>query len=154
AVDGALVVDVMPLEDFHVQVGGDFSFELQNVPYYSEVLLAPQGSLGPTTVIDHIDPSDPLSHNLVNKGFFLQASGNPFNKLKGLRLSANARVDVPNQFGPQYSWRGAVAYQFESGLVTKLIAGRAFQAPSSFLLFAHEGFGTSQNVIGSDTVDA
>jgi iron complex outermembrane receptor protein len=66
-----------------------------------------------------------------------------------LHLTANGRVDLPNQFALQYSWRFAAAYDWSSTFSTKLVAGRAFQVPSAVLLYGQPNFGTTGNVSGS-----
>jgi outer membrane receptor protein involved in Fe transport len=53
----------------------------------------------------------------------------------------------------QTSYRGAIVNRFSPELTVKLIGGRAFQAPSGTLLFAHAGFGNNKNLVGSERLD-
>jgi TonB-dependent receptor-like protein len=74
-----------------------------------------------------------------------------------LQVSLNGRVDRVDYgaFNPglQPSWRVAVVDRWKPSIVTKLIYGRAFQAPSGVLMFAQPAFPTN-NVIGSITSGA
>jgi iron complex outermembrane receptor protein len=63
-------------------------------------------------------------------------------------------VSYGGDFEPplQLSARGGVVYKWAPWLVTKVIAGRAFQAPSAVLMYAQPGFGVANNLIGNLTL--
>ncbi len=71
-----------------------------------------------------------------------------FDPASSVRLSADGRLDFLNQFDNQYSWRGSAGWRILPKLVAKVIGGRAFQTPSTVLLYAHGGFG-SADISGS-----
>jgi outer membrane receptor protein involved in Fe transport len=88
---------------------------------------------------------------------YAQAHSTPFEALPDFRLTAAARSDWIKlgsvSYGAQASYRGAVAYRVSPLLTAKLIGGRAFQTPSATLLYAHGGFGNSENVLGTERLD-
>ncbi len=153
AVDGALELTVSPTDRVSVKGGVDLSWEPQEALHYTEVFFAPQGTSKSGDRVELISPSDTQHLTTVNTGLFLQLTANPFRDgaLKGLYVTGNARLDLPNLFLPQYSWRAAIAYQWSEAVTTKLIGGRAFQTPSATLLYGLPGFGSANNVIGNRT---
>ena len=87
-------------------------------------------------------------------GSYLQLRSAPVPSLPNFRLTGAARADWIS-FGPitypaQSSFRGAIVHRFGPLLTAKLIGGHAFQTPSGTLLFAHGGFGNSENVVGAE----
>ncbi|HVE81511.1 MAG TPA: TonB-dependent receptor, partial [Myxococcales bacterium] len=153
AYDGAAEVTLTFGSAFGLKAGGDFSYERQRVLAYAQQLLdVPTGSLSPAgTVVEPAFPCagtacDPDQVIISDAAAYAQLSAVP---LEHLRLTANGRVDFPNQFPLQYSWRFAAAYDWSSTLATKLVAGRAFQVPSAVLLYGQPNFGTTGNVSGS-----
>jgi len=153
AYDGALDLTVTFAPGFGMKLGGDFSYERQRVLAFAQRLLdVSTGSVGPTGSV--VEPSFPCSAGVCDPdrvdvsdlAAYAQVSAVP---LEHLRLTANGRVDLPNQFAPQYSWRFGAAYDWSSTFATKLVAGRAFQIPSAVLLYAQPNFGTSGNVSGA-----
>jgi outer membrane receptor protein involved in Fe transport len=148
AIDGAAEIIGLPLDRLSVKSGVDFSYEPQQVLYYTETFYAPTGTAksGDSTAL--IGATDTRNITLSNVGTYLQVSDNP---IGGLFLTGNFRLDLPNLFPTQYSWRAAAAYKWSEALTTKLIAGRAYQTPSAVLLYGLTGFGSSNNVIGNRT---
>jgi iron complex outermembrane receptor protein len=151
AYDGAMEVTLTFGPGFGFKVGGDFNYEPQRVLNFAQRLLdVPTGSSVPAGSV--VEPSyratDCDLYQVVSSdaAAYAQVSAVP---LDHLRLTANGRVDFPNQFEPQYSWRLAAAYDWSSTFATKLVAGRAFQVPSAVQLFGQPSFGTSGNVSGS-----
>lgn len=148
ALDGAAEVSSALTDGLSIKGGLDFAYEPQQVLYYTETFNAPQGTNRSGDQLDLIGPNDQRSVVMGNAGAYVQVSHNP---IADLFLTGNVRLDLPNLFPAQYSWRAAAAYRWSSALTTKLIAGRAFQAPSAVLLFGLPGFGSSNNVIGNLT---
>jgi iron complex outermembrane receptor protein len=162
AVDGAIQLRYQPIEALSLTVGGDFSFDWQDVLYYTQIQAQAEGgrlvgdrqdvSVGPTTVREVA---------LSNQAGYLQTTFDT--PIEGLRLTGNVRIDRPGDvdspgqpseslFPIQYSWRGAAVYELGKDLTVKLVGGQAFQSPSAVLLFARPGFGVTQVVIGCRAV--
>jgi len=149
ALDGAGELQLSPLDSLQIKAGVDFSYELQSVLYYSESLLVAQGARPAGSTVDLIGAQDTRAVTLKNRGAYLQVGVTlPGN----LRLTANGRMDLPNLFPTQYSWRAVVAKRWNEQVTSKLIAGRAFQTPSATLLFGLPGFGSSNNLVGNGTL--
>lgn len=106
---------------------------------------------------DEIDVRDPTSHDYRQVGPYIQLRSAPFAELPDFRFTLAARADWidfgPVTYNSEMSVRGAVAYRLGPALTSKLIVGRAFQTPSGTLLFAHSGFGSTQNLQGTDRLD-
>jgi outer membrane receptor protein involved in Fe transport len=143
----------LPLNLF-LTAGGDGTIEPQHTLFYSQIFNVEQGSRMPGQSIDLIAGNDKRTITLSNVGLFAQLNGAPLEDLPNLRLSGNFRLDFPNLFPAQYSWRVAAAYRWSEELVTKFIVGRAFQAPSGVLLYGLPGFGFANNIVGARTQSA
>lgn len=154
AFDTALSFELRPLERLLINVGADHAYEPQQVLFYTEILNAPRGDLGAGERVDLIGEDDSRRITLSNVGTFLQVTSSPLTALPDLKLTGNFRLDWPSEFAMQYSWRAAAIYRWTPDVVTKVIAGRAFQSPSATLLYAQPGFGISGNVIGSRTLES
>jgi len=134
-------------------VGVDTELRREGVLYYRQTYYDGVGRQ-PFSQEDLIDGRDPTSHDYRQIGPYLQLRSAPFPELPDFRFTLALRGDWID-FGPvtynrEMSVRGAVAYRFGPALTSKLIVGRAFQTPSGTLLFAHGGFGSTQNVQGTD----
>jgi outer membrane receptor protein involved in Fe transport len=140
-----------------VKVGVDVERNDERILFYREVRNTRLGELGPGDGTDIDAGPDVQRHEILRDiGVYAQASGTPLPGNENLRLTGNLRYD-DIQYGDddaygELSWRAAAAYRWNEEVVTKLIAGRAFQAPSGVLLFGRSGFGTSGNVIGNHTL--
>ncbi|MGC4116680.1 MAG: TonB-dependent receptor [Myxococcales bacterium] len=128
--------------------GFDFSYEPQRVLYYSQTFLGAQGTQKAGTTVDLVGATDQKFLTLHNEAVYVQAGVEP---IKDLSLTGNFRLDVPNLFPVQYSWRLALVRRWSNSFTTKLVGGRAFQSPSATLLNGLTGFGSSNNLIGSRT---
>jgi len=154
AYDGAVDATLTFGPGFGLKLGGDFSYERQRVLAFAQRLLdIPVGSAQAAGSV--VEPSYPCSSptncdpdrvDLSDAAAYAQLSAVP---LEHLRLTANGRVDFPNVFPLQYSWRFGAAYDWSSTFATKLVAGRAFQVPSAVLLYGQPSFGTTGNVSGA-----
>jgi outer membrane receptor protein involved in Fe transport len=155
AVDGAAEMGWSFGEALALKGGVDVALERQRVLYYTAIFNAPQGQFQSGSTQDLVSSDDTTQVSFSNYGVYLQATSVPFASAgaSALQLTANARVDLPNLYAAQYSWRAAAAYRWNSALTTKLVAGRAFQTPSAVLLFGLPGFGSSGNVIGNRTLN-
>jgi outer membrane receptor protein involved in Fe transport len=106
---------------------------------------------------DEILARDPTSYDYRQIGPYLQLRSAPFTELPDFRFTLAARGDWidfgPVTYNSETSVRGAVAYRVGPALTSKLIVGRAFQTPSGTLLFAHSGFGSTQNLQGTVHLD-
>ena len=145
-------VDYAWEDRFSVKAGVDLDQDVQTILYYTQVSTTDVGTQPAGTSVDLIAAGEPKRQRTSDVGAYVQVGVAPLTRLKGLRLTGNFRVDKVS-YGPadiplQYSWRGAVVYEWSKKLVTKIIAGRAFQVPSGTALFAQSGFGSQSNVIG------
>jgi iron complex outermembrane receptor protein len=141
AFDGAAELGLHFSESFQLKGGLDGAYEPQRVLYYTQTEAG--------SSVDLIGAEQSRKQTLSNFGAYLQASGTP---LSDLVVTGNIRVDVPNLFPAQTSWRLALARRWSDTASTKLVAGRAFQTPSATLLFGLPGFGNANNVIGNRTL--
>jgi hypothetical protein len=153
AYDGSVEASLAFGQALGLKLGGDFSYERQRVLAFAQRLLdVPTGSLQAAgSVVEPVYPCvggqcDPYRVDISDVAAYAQLSAVP---LEHLRLTVNGRVDLPNQFPFQYSWRFAAAYDWSDNFSTKLVAGRAFQVPSAVLLYGQPNFGTTGNVGGS-----
>lgn len=152
AVDAAGSLEFSPLEWVTITGGVDYSYEPQRILYYTEHFNAPRGDFRSGDSNKLLSEETAPTVTLSNLGAFVQASSSPIRALPDLKLTGNFRLDFPSVFPTQYSWRAAAIYRWNPEVVTKIIAGRAFQSPSATLLYAQPGFGISGNVVGSETV--
>lgn len=156
ALDGQALFQITPSESLglDIKVGADFLVDWQYALSFNQVVLAPPvgSGLNPTDKILPVYPgTDPKQFVVTDVGVPLQvaftpAKDGPWSKL---RLTVNGRLDFYNYFPVQYSWRAAAAWAATDTFSLKLVAGRAFQAPSGVMLFAQPGFGTTSNVSGN-----
>lgn len=141
-----------------VDVGVDGESREEGVLRYRKIYYAADSrhaALGEEVLLN---PGEPRDLQATQIGTYAQLHSAPIASAPDFRLTGSARGDVID-FGPisypyQTSFRGAVAYRASPLLTTKVIAGKAFQAPSGTLLFAHGGFGNTQNVVGTQILDA
>jgi iron complex outermembrane receptor protein len=139
-----------------LKLGVDLEQARENVLYYTKTFNQAEGIRQPGDSIDLVPDMAPRGETLSSQGAYLQAIASPLAALPDLRAVGNFRLDRISpgdvRFPLQVSWRGALIYPWSAAFTTKLIAGRAFQAPSGVLLFGHPGFGNANNVIGSHNV--
>ena len=147
--DAALSLNARLGKRVMITAGGDFNCEHDHVLYFGQTYLAKVGAIQAGITLDQTQPGDRTQVDLRNLGARVQLTANPLSDPERLKLSGNFRLDFPNLFPTQYSWRAAAAYRWTSSLVSKLIVGRAFQAPSAVLMFAIPGFGAAANIVGS-----
>jgi len=152
AVDAGFQMAYTPARRFSLVIGADGSYEPQRTLYYTQTFLSMQGNNAPGDSIDIIGANERKNVVLANAGAYAQVAAAPFARLPNLHLTVSGRLDVPNLFSAQYSWRTAAAYRVSPGLTVKIFAGRAFQVPSAVLLYGRSGFGAANNVIGNRTV--
>jgi outer membrane receptor protein involved in Fe transport len=141
-----------------LDLGVDGETRDEGVLHYRKIYYSADPRHRPLDEEDLLNPGDPRELQATQVGTYLQLHSTPIASVPDFRLTGSARGDVID-FGPisypyQTSFRGAVAYRVSPLLTTKLIAGKAFQAPSGTLLFAHGGFGNTQNVVGTQILDA
>ncbi len=132
----------------------DTEVEEEKILYYTALFNAAQGNRMSGERLPIVAPEVDKTEILSDVGLGLQVSGQPLLALPGLQLTGNGRVDKVSYGGDfepplQLSARGGIVYKWAPWLVTKLIAGRAFQAPSGVLMYAQPGFGVANNVIGN-----
>jgi iron complex outermembrane receptor protein len=156
ALTGTLEAQLDPLDFLQLRVGADLENDLERVLFYTETFNFQQGARLPGSTLDLIDEGAARSQRIIDLGAYLQATSEPIKSLPGLHLTGNVRVDFLRygavEVPAQFSWRFAAAYRFDERFVAKLIAGRAFQAPSGVQEFATPGFGTGDNIVGNQTV--
>jgi len=138
-----------------VRLGVDAELQRQRVLYFTQVFHDVEGMRMPGDSVDLIGPDVARDKTMSDVGVHAQVTGVPFARLPDLQVSGNFRADrvVYGSFNPapQISARLALVNSWRPGLTLKLIAGRAFQAPSGVLMFAEPGFGATNNVIGNLT---
>ncbi len=155
AFDSSLVVNYAPSPQFSARLGVDADIENQDILFYSVTFATAQGNTPAGQTTDLLNAAVSKRRTLSDFGVDLQLTGSPISSLPDLQLTGNARIDrvAYAEFQPpaQWSFRGAAVYRWTPWLITKLIGGRAFQAPSGVLMFAQSGFGIANNVIGNLT---
>jgi hypothetical protein len=136
-----------------LRLGLDGELDREDVLYYTAIFNQAEGSRRAGDRLELISDDEPRWQLMADAGADLQISTVPFAAVPSLRLTASGRVDRVSygDFGPplQTSWRMAVTHRWAQSLYLKLIAGKAFQAPSGVLLFAQPGFGAANNIIGN-----
>jgi outer membrane receptor for ferrienterochelin and colicins len=145
-------------ERFSARLVLDADLEQEDVLYYTALFNGPQGNRMSGERLDFIPATAERTKNMSDLGVGLQVTGQPSLKLAGLQLTGNVRVDRVSYGGfeppAQLSTRASLVYRWAPWLVTKVIGGRAFQAPSAILLYAQPGFGVANNLIGNLTLGA
>ena len=132
--------------------GVEYSYDHEDILFFSQIYRVPLFDRPAGYVRDRIRPDGDRARNITNTAGYLQISGHPFVKLPDLYVFANGRVDAPNLFDTQFSWRAGAAYEFSPKFVSKVFFGRAFQIPSAVQLFARPGFGADSNIVGNRTL--
>ncbi|MGC4087883.1 MAG: TonB-dependent receptor [Polyangiaceae bacterium] len=135
-------------------LGTDLEASREGVLFYTQTDYYKDKQHTPLQTSDLIAPGQPRENAYRQFGAYAQLHSKPFVDLPDLHLTAAARADAIS-FGPvsypaQGSFRGAVAYRFGPRLTARVIGGKAFQTPSGTLLFAHAGFGTEQQLVGTE----
>jgi iron complex outermembrane receptor protein len=140
-----------------VDIGFDSEFGKEDVYYLSQVLYRSDDQRQPFDEIDLIDPDQPRQYDYQQLGPYAQVHSAPIPGVPDFRLIGAVRGDLITFGDVEYpfepSYRAAIVHRFAPELTLKLIGGRAFQAPSGMLLFAHGSFGNSQNIIGSERLN-
>ncbi|WP_437320999.1 TonB-dependent receptor plug domain-containing protein [Sorangium sp. So ce385] len=132
--------------------GADAIIDLADVLYYTEIYRSDVGGHASGDEVDLVSDEDLRAAMLSTGGAFARIQVERLPWLEGLHLSGNVRLDKPNHWDAQGSWRASAAYRWSDNLVTKLIVGSSYQTPSAILLYGLTGFGRSNNVIGSETL--
>jgi outer membrane receptor protein involved in Fe transport len=157
AVNGLLEFGYDFADWLKVDIGVDTELRNEDVFYFSQVLYRSDAQRQPFDEINLIDSDQTRQHAYLQVGPYAQVHSAPIPGVSDFRVIGAVRGDF-TKFGPveypfQPSYRGAIVYRFRPELSLKLIGGRAFQAPSGMLLFAHGGFGNNQNVVGSERLN-
>lgn len=137
-------------------IGVDGELREEGVLYYRQVFYGEAGRRA-FEERDLINPGNSRSRDYRQLGTYLQLHSAPVPGHANFRLTGAARADWIEfgavTYAAQTSYRGAVAYRFSPLLTAKLVGGRAFQTPSGTLLYAHGGFGNSENLLGTERLD-
>ena len=142
AVDARASLMVKPRAGLRFSGGVDAGWEHHGALTYSQHFLESDGVHGPGDVVDLL-PHDAITLTKVAPNLHTS-----FDPVPSVRLSADGRIDKISLFPAQPSWRLAAGWRMLPNLVVKVVAGRAFQTPSTVFLYAQPGFGTG-NIIGS-----
>lgn len=134
----------LPLQ-LSLKAGVDYLRDSEDILYFSRTEIA----TGTRAELVGDDPD--TTRTLTNFGAYAQLSGTPIAVLPKLFVLAGGRVDAPTYFDAQFSWRGAVSYEFSPRFTGKLFVGRSFQTPSAVQLFGRPGFGIVYNTVGNRT---
>lgn len=151
SVDGSAGARWVPSTMASFILGADFRYEDHRVLSYTQIFNMSDGLRVAGDSVELAGPADLRRVVQTNLGLNARAVANPFKVLPELQLTGNFRLDLPNLFSPQYSWRAAASYRLGASII-KLVAGRAFQYPSMTMMYGLPGFGNSNNVIGSRTM--
>ena len=151
AFEAAASMSAQVLERFTVKAAVDYQADLQRALFFTQEFFVREGSTQPGDKVELIGAENVRNFTLTNFGAFLQGSGAPISSLPRFNVAGTFRVDVPNTFPLQYSWRLGAAYRLTDAVVVKVIGGRAFQMPSGVMLYALTGLGNSINVVGNRT---
>jgi outer membrane receptor for ferrienterochelin and colicins len=156
---GAAVTSKPGGERLHLRAGVDGELDWEDVLFYRQTFLEPIGQRRAGDRLDLIGVADARQQLVSGLGLSLQVRSRPAPELlPELRLNANVRVDGmrygDNTFPLQPSWRLGAVYRWNDKVVTKLVGGRAFQTPSSVLMFAKGGYGIGNNVVGNADLQA
>jgi iron complex outermembrane receptor protein len=155
AVEGGATVDWQPLgERLALQFGIEAEYDRERVRYYTQTFLVPLGEREAGAELDLLPEGARRFETLTDVGLKLQVASTPWpESLPGLHLTGNLRIDRldygARAFPAEISARAAVIYDWREELSAKLVAGRAFQAPSGELMFGHTGYGNANNLLGN-----
>ncbi|MBC7792994.1 MAG: TonB-dependent receptor plug domain-containing protein [Clostridia bacterium] len=132
--------------------GVEYNYDDEDILYFSQIYRVPLFDRPVGYVRDRIRSDVDRSRTITNVAGYLQLNGHPVSTLPDLYVFANGRIDLPNLFDTQFSWRAGAAYGFSPRFISKLFLGRAFQIPSAVQLFARPGFGEDSNIVGNRTL--
>ncbi|MBN1605483.1 MAG: TonB-dependent receptor [Polyangiaceae bacterium] len=158
ALSGDAKLDWTPLEALSLRLGVDAESDDEQILYYTQVFQQSAGAIQAGNRVDvGMASDDERSVLFTDVGAYFQATTTPLpESLPDLHLTGNVRGDAIRQgdvrFPLQTSWRTGIAYRFSEALAAKIVAGRAFQAPSAVLGFARPGFGTVGNIVGNESI--
>jgi len=145
AVDGKASLTITPRTNLRFTAGVDLSRESHDALSYLQHYVGDENGFVAGQVVPINPDNGPQNISLTKIAPNLHASWDP---TTNMRVSGDGRVDFINLFDKQFSWRGSYGIRILPKLVAKVIAGRAFQTPSTVFLYAHSGFGTS-DIIGA-----
>jgi outer membrane receptor protein involved in Fe transport len=146
-------------DQLDVRAAVEGELDREEVLHYRQTFLRVVGQRQPGDTVDLIAAGEARSHLVSTLGAALQLRSRPLpDDLPGLSLSANLRADRL-RYGAasipvQPSWRVGTVYRVGERVTAKLVAGRAFQAPSPVLVFAKSGQGLGNSVVGSADLEA
>ena len=155
ALSGGASLTYSASERFSLRAGVDGEADSEEILWYRQTLQIPIGERRPGDVIDvNVSRKEDLTRLITQVGAGVQVTSVPApDAAPGLRVAANVRADRLRyediDFDIEPSLRFGAVYQWSKKLVTKLIAGRAFQTPSGVLMFAKSGYGNANNVVGN-----
>lgn len=116
----------IPSDRFNVIVGTEVVYDNETLPTASRISKEDGSSLDEAEGRETVD--------LLNLGAYVSSNVQVLEKW--LKLTGGARYDYHNRYGSQASGRLGATSVLAPGLVTKFLYGRAFKAPSPYLLFA------------------
>jgi iron complex outermembrane receptor protein len=152
AFDGRAGVSLGILSWLSASADLDGSFEHHRVPYYTQIYRQSEASHQAGDEVDILPSGQSKFQDVANLAVHAQLAAQNLEGIRDLRILGDVRVDKSNLYPAEVSWRGAVGYRWTESVTTRLVGGRAFQAPSAMLLFANPGFGTNGNVVGNRSV--
>lgn len=117
-----------PLADFNAVLGVESVYDRERLPTFKRIDRGTGQSVG--GAVDETRGSV----SLVNVGAYLSADYRLI--ARWLKLSGGVRYDHHSKYGEQLSGRVGATSSLTSRLVTKLLYGTAFKAPSPYLLYA------------------
>jgi outer membrane receptor for ferrienterochelin and colicins len=109
---------------YAVTLGGDYNYDDMATPSVVGYRPAPQAPI--------VRGDLSLRRGLHNGGGFAQLRLHPLHRVS---LLGGVRVEENSLYGTQFSYRASASYA-DDGLAIKLLFGRAFKAPSTYLLYA------------------
>lgn len=116
----------IPSDRFNLIVGSEVVYDNETLPSASRI------SKDDGRALD--EPTGREQADFLNLGAYVSSNVQLIKRL--LKLTGGARYDYHNRYGSQASGRLGATSELAPGLVTKVLYGRAFKAPSPYLLFA------------------
>lgn len=116
----------IPSDRFNVIAGTEVIYDNETLPTTSRI------SKEDGSTLDEAEGTE--TADLLNIGAYVSSNLQVLEKW--LKLTGGARYDYHNRYGSQASGRLGVTSVLAKGLVTKALYGRAYKAPSPYLLFA------------------
>lgn len=116
----------IPSKRFNLIVGSEVIYDNERLPDATRISKETGEVLG--------EPATRSTTDLLNLGAYVSSNVQVIDRW--LKLTGGARYDYHNRYGSQISGRVGATSRLSDAVVTKLLYGSAYKAPSPYLLFA------------------